>query len=241
MPVLGRIHSEQSFGASDGPGVRYVLFLQGCPLRCSCCHNPDTWCFEGGRQMSPQEVMEAVCRYTPFFGTRGGITVSGGEALMQQEFVTELFTLCRSQGIHTCLDTSGCCITAQTDALLEVTDLVLLDIKYTTDKDYLQYVGGGCSYGQVKQFLSLLQSKDVSVWLRQVTIPGKNDDMNNVRRLCNLAKNHSCVEKVELLPFKKLCIEKYQALNVDFPFQDIEEPAFDQMQELSRQLHKLLS
>ena len=138
---MGRVHSIQSLGTVDGPGVRCVVFMQGCPLRCGYCHNPDTWDLAGGEALSADEVFRRVKRLQPYFKNGGGLTVSGGEPLLQEAFTAELFSRCREAGIHTCLDTSGCIFTKDTEALLAVTDLVLLDIKMTTDEEYREYIG----------------------------------------------------------------------------------------------------
>ena len=164
----GRIHSVQSLGAADGPGVRAVVFMQGCPLRCTCCHNPDTWNFSGGRDAKAEELCTQLLRFAPYFGTDGGVTVSGGEPLCQADFVRRLFVRLHENGIHTALDTSGCLLTPAADALLAETDLVLLDWKYTDDAAYRRYVG--CGQAQVAAFLQRLQERQIPVWLRQVSI-----------------------------------------------------------------------
>ena len=137
----GRIHSIQTLGTLDGPGVRFVVFVQGCNLRCGCCHNPDTW-GAGGREVTPAEIAEKATRYGTYFGKDGGITVSGGEPLLQAEFVKELFEKCHERGINTCLDTSGSVLSDAVSALLDVTDRVLLDINYPTDEQFRAFVGG---------------------------------------------------------------------------------------------------
>lgn len=224
-------------GTVDGPGVRFVLFLQGCPLRCACCHNPDTWKIGGGSTVTVPEMMEKIRRFRPFFGEKGGVTVSGGEALLQEEFVTELFTACHAEGIHTCLDTSGYRITAATPALLAVTDLVLLDVKYATEADYRAYVGGSLS--SVLTFLELLEAMQLPTWIRQVIIPTKNDRPEQLVALSALLQPYSCIQKIELLPFHKLCIEKYQALGIPFPFIDLPTPTPEQMAALQAALPRL--
>ena len=138
--MKGYIHSVESFGTVDGPGIRYVVFMQGCPLRCGCCHNLDTWSFDGGTEYTPQQIVEKAIRYKEYFGKDGGITVSGGEPICQSEFVAELFRLCHEEGINTCLDTSGCILNDKIKDLLSVTDRVLLDIKYTKNELYQKHV-----------------------------------------------------------------------------------------------------
>ncbi len=221
--MTGRIHSIQSLGAVDGPGVRFVAFLQGCPLRCVCCHNPDTWERGGGTEYTPRELFEKALRFRSYFGERGGVTLSGGEPLWQAAFAAEFFSLCREAGIHTCLDTSGCVSGAEVSALLDVTDRVLLDIKYTSEEGYRRYVG--CSYRAVTDFLAALERRRIPTTLRQVIIPSLNDTEENIRALSALAKAHSAVDGVELLPFRKLCLTKYEAMGIPFPLADTPEPS----------------
>ncbi len=232
--MIGRIHSLQSLGTVDGPGVRFVVFLQGCNLRCGCCHNPDTWSIYEGTEIETDEIFARVLRCREYFGGKGGVTVSGGEPLLQADFVTELFSKCRKAGINTCLDTSGSIINEATSALLDVTDRVLLDIKYTTDKDYQENVG--CSITKPLMFLEELERRQIPTWLRQVTIPTKTDDTENILRLRNIANLHKCVEKVELLPFRKMCLVKYNALGITFPFGDLPEPSTETMEALNKLL-----
>lgn len=218
----GYIHSYQSMGTLDGPGIRFLVFLQGCPLRCGYCHNPDTWHKEDFKiEASPREVLDKALRYRSYFGETGGITLSGGEALLQAKFAKELFTLCREQGIHTCLDTSGCIVNDEVRALLEVTDLVLLDLKMTTEEDYRQYANG--SLEAVLKFLHLLEGRRKPAWIRQVIVPGFNDTPAAAAVLRSLLEGFSCIEKVEFLPFRKLCIEKYRKLSLPFPFEQYRE------------------
>ncbi len=232
--ILGKIHSIQTLGTLDGPGVRFVVFVQGCPLRCHCCHNPDTWDFIGGQEYTPVQILEKVKRYREYFGEKGGITISGGEPLCQPDFVYELFRLCKDNGINTCLDTSGCVINKDVKKLLGVTDRVLLDIKYTDDESYKNYVG--CSYSSVISFLELLDNTSINTTLRQVIIPTKNDDEENIRRLREIKERFSCVDSVELLPFKKICSTKYEAMQIEFPFLHIDEPGIEKMAELKNLL-----
>lgn len=229
--MRGRIHSFQSLGTVDGPGVRFVVFMQGCPLRCGCCHNPDTWDLSGGREYEASDVLSRILRCRDYFGKDGGVTVSGGEPLLQAEFVRELFLLCHENGISTCLDTSGCLLDDRVHALLDVTDRVLLDIKYTDEESYRKYVG--CSMEKPLFFLDELNRRQIPVWLRQVTIPGKSDDEANILRLREIARSHSCVDKVELLPFRKICQMKYDSMGIPFPFGDIPEPPRELMEKLN--------
>lgn len=218
----GFIHSYQSLGTVDGPGVRFVVYMQGCPLRCLYCHNPDTWQADQYEfTVSPEEVVKKAQRYREYFGVQGGITVSGGEALAQASFVKEVFIRCKEQGIHTCLDTSGCMFYEEIEQLLEVTDLVLLDIKMTTDEMYRAFTNSPMA--PVIRFLEELDRRSIKTWIRQVILPGVNDNKENAKRLKEILNTVTCVEKVEFLPFKKLCIEKYDRLGIKFAAQDYEE------------------
>ncbi len=226
----GYLHSIQSLGTVDGPGVRFVAFLQGCPLRCGCCHNPDTWDTAAGTAITPRELVDKALRYRTYWGAEGGITLSGGEPLLQTAFVREVFALCREAGIHTCLDTSGCVLDDEVKAVLSLTDRVLLDYKYVTDEAYRTHVG--CSLDGVQAFLSYLNGQNIPTTLRQVTIPTLNDTADAVLALKAVADAHPCVDKVELLPFRKICQVKYDQMGVDFPFAHLPEPTPEQMHEL---------
>ena len=229
---IGRVHSIQSMGTLDGPGVRFVIFLQGCPLRCKCCHNPDTWEYEGGKEYTADELIARALRFREYFGKQGGITVSGGEPLLQAEFVSELFTLAHQNGINTCLDTSGCILNASVKKLLNVTDRVLLDIKYTSDTLYRENVG--CSIDTPIEFLEYLNKQGILTTLRQVIIPTKNDGEDNVLALKEIAAAHKAVDKIELLPFRKICQVKYDNMGLDFPFSSLPEPSKEQMAHLEK-------
>ena len=232
--MIGKVHSIQTLGTLDGPGVRFVVFLQGCNLRCRCCHNPDTHSFDGGREYSPEEIVKEALRYREYFGSEGGTTLSGGEPLLQAEFAREVFSLCHESGINTCLDTSGSVINDSVVALLDECDRVLLDYKYVTDELYRENVG--CSIEAVKEFLELLQKKSIPTTLRQVIIPTKNDTLENVRTLGEVAKSHPCVDKIELLPFRKICQVKYDNLGIEFPFAHIPEPTKESMETLKKEI-----
>lgn len=230
----GIVNSIQSLGALDGPGIRFVVFMQGCNLRCGCCHNPDTWKIGDGKEYSAEEIVQRAVRYKEYFGSEGGITVSGGEPLLQAEFVKELFDLCHKEGINTCLDTSGSILNDSVKELLSVTDRVLLDIKYTQEHLYKKYVG--CSYSRVLDFLSYLDDNKIPVTLRQVIIPTLNDSEENVIKLKELIDAHSCIDKTELLPFKKICQVKYDKMEIEFPFSNLPQPTKELMEKLNNLL-----
>ncbi len=232
--VTGRIHSFQSLGTADGPGVRAVVFMQGCPLRCACCHNPDTWDFNGGTEVTPDEIFKKIKRLKNYFGEDGGVTVSGGEPLMQPEFIKELFTLCKTDGITTAIDTSGCVLNDKIKEVLKLTDTVLLDYKYITDELYKTKVGTEKS--KVDEFLSYLNSQNIDTWIRQVIIKDLNNNENSVKALKELKQKYPCIKKTELLPFKKLCIEKYEKLNIPFPLAETPETSKVEIEELEKYL-----
>ena len=236
--MIGKIHSFQSLGTVDGPGVRFVVFMQGCNLRCGCCHNPDTWSISGGEEFTAEEVVSRAERYREYFGEEGGITISGGEPLLQAEFCAEVFALCREKGINTCLDTSGSIFNPKVEELLEFTDRVLLDVKYTDGELYKSNVG--CELATVLGFLRELERRGIPTTLRQVIIPTLNDSEENIIRLKKIAEAHKCVDKIELLPFKKICEMKYEKLGISFPFAAIPEPSSDLMSKLSSAIKEYL-
>ena len=216
--MTGNIHSIQSLGAVDGPGVRYVVFMQGCPLRCIYCHNPDTWMAGGGTPTDVDELVRKALRFRPYWKNGGGVTVTGGEPLMQAEFVAEFFAKLHEHGVHTALDTSGAGSLARAERVLEHTDLVLCDLKFLTKADYFKYCRA--DFDQIQRFLQLAVVKNVPLWIRHVVVPGLTDGLNHLCRVKAVAEGYPNVEKLEFLPFHKLCIEKYERLGLEFPLKD---------------------
>lgn len=221
MDVTGRVHSFQSMGAVDGPGLRYVVFLQGCPLRCVCCHNPDTWDAAGGTPYTVEDVLQKVRRCRPYIFRTGGVTVTGGEPLAQPAFVAALFEALQAEGYHTALDTSGAGSLDSARAVLAHTDLVLADLKFTTEADYRANTRGSLTH--TLDFLTLTQEMGVPLWVRHVVIPGLTDGEAHIRALARLAGQFDNLQKVELLGFRKLCLEKYEAMGIPFPLADTPE------------------
>ncbi len=219
--MKGRVHSLMSLGGADGPGLRYVVFTQGCPLRCVYCHNPDTWDMSAGEAYDTGEIVRRILRCKPYFGSGGGVTLSGGEPLLQAEFAAKLFKELRAEGIHTALDTSGAVESAHTEAVLENTDLVICDIKFPDEEQYRRYTGGSLS--TVLKFLRLSESMGIPLWVRLVVVPGLTDSEECVRRVAALAKGFKNLKKIELLPFKKLCAPKYEALKIEFSMKNTPE------------------
>lgn len=231
MSISGKIHSIQSLGTVDGPGLRFVVFLQGCSLRCKCCHNPDTWELDGGTEYSPEEIVQRAIKCKEYFGEKGGITLSGGEPLLQAEFCSQVFKLCHEKGINTCLDTSGCVLNDGVRELLSHTDRVLLDFKYTSNKAYIENVG--CSMEKPLAFLEQLNAQSIPTTIRQVIIPTVNDSEESIAQLKKITGKYSCVDKIELLPFKKICQTKYDSMNIKFPFADKKTPTKETMDNLN--------
>ena len=178
--IMGRIHSVESFGSADGPGIRYIVFLQGCNMRCKYCHNPDTWKFEGGQLLPAQEVLQKAIRYKAYWKNNGGITVSGGEALLQIDFVLELFKLAKEKGISTCLDTSGSAFTrqgsfyAKFEELMKITDVFLLDIKHIDDEKHRNLTGR--TNANILDMAKCLSEHGKKIWIRHVLVPQITDD-----------------------------------------------------------------
>ena len=222
--MIGRIHSLESFGAVDGPGVRFVVFMQGCALRCKYCHNPDTWCLNGGTEYTPSAVLERMTRNITFYKT-GGLTVTGGEPLLQADFVSELFALAKAQKIHTCLDTSGITFdaknehrVAQIDSLLNSCDLVLLDIKHSDENEHIELTGA--SLNNPLDFAKHLCKRKTPVWIRHVIVPGITDNEQHLTKLGSIIAELDNVEKIELLPYHTMGIPKYERLGIDYVLKD---------------------
>ena len=227
--MTGRVHSIQSLGTLDGPGVRFVTFLQGCHLRCKCCHNPDTW-GAGGTEYSVEDVVNRVVRYRNYFGETGGVTVTGGEPLLQIDFVTELFTALKAKGINTCVDTSGITFRADNQAvvdkhkkLLEVADLFLLDIKHIDDEACKKLTGQ--SNQNTLAFAKFLSDNGKRMWIRQVLVPGITDDEESLSRVRQFIDSLQTVEKVEVLPYHTLGLVKYEKLGIEYPLKGLEAPS----------------
>ncbi len=219
-------------GAVDGPGMRCTVFMQGCPLRCVYCHNPDTWKPSGGTEMTSKELFRKLYRLAPYFAAGGGVTVSGGEPLMQAEFVTELFKPLRATGIHTALDTSGIIAGERAEDLLEHTDLVIADIKFASAEEYKTHTGADMN--TVMEFLRLTERMNIPLWVRHVVVPNLNDNAEDMRQISELAGGFSNLKKLEFLPFHNMCREKYEELNIDFPLKDTPNMSKERLAELEK-------
>jgi len=222
--MVGYIHSKETFGTVDGPGIRYVLFLQGCPMRCKYCHNPDTWLINSGDTVSPGEIIEEFLRNRDFY-VNGGITVSGGEPLLQTEFVTELFTLAKRNGIHTCIDTSGISFsennTSEFDKLISLTDLVMLDIKHISDKMHKELTGHGNK--SILAFARYLSERNVPLCIRHVLVPGITDNPEDLEMLGEFIGTLKSLRSLDVLPYHTMGVQKYTALKIPYPLEGIPE------------------
>ncbi|QFU23327.1 pyruvate formate lyase 1-activating protein [Shewanella eurypsychrophilus] len=233
MTVKGRIHSLESFGTVDGPGIRFIAFMQGCLMRCQYCHNRDTWDLHAGREVEVDELMEQIISYRPFLeASGGGVTASGGEAILQAPFVSELFAACKKEGIHTCLDTNGFVrkYTPIIDELLDNTDLVLLDIKHIDDQKHIDLTQ--VSNHRTLDFAKYLHKKQQKTWIRYVVVGGFTDDIDSARRLAEFIKPMNNVEKIELLPYHELGKHKWEAMGQEYQLDNISPPSSETMEQI---------
>ena len=221
--ALARVHSTETFGTLDGPGIRYVIFLQGCPMRCLYCHNPDTWQTDGGILMSVEEIISEFEKNRAFY-SRGGITVSGGEPLLQIDFLIELFERAHEHGIHTCIDTSGITYSetnaeyvAKLDRLMRVTSLVMLDIKHTDSECHRTLTGHGNE--NIIAFLRYLEKRNVPLWVRRVAVEGYTDSPSELFALGELIGGLKNLKALDVLPYHTLGVSKYRELGIDYPLE----------------------
>lgn len=228
--LIGRVHHTESFGTVDGPGIRYIVFMQGCLMKCKYCHNRDSWDLHGGKEMTVEDIMHDVRDYIHFIkSSGGGITVSGGEPTLQAEFVTELFKACREEGIHTCLDSNGFMRVHNSaiDDLLDVTDLVLLDLKSMDDEKHIDLTKVSNRYAI--QFAEMLAERNIPVWIRDVIVEGYTDTPESVRALGAFIKDMKNIERVELLPYHEMGVHKWYAMGESYPFENIKPPTKERM------------
>lgn len=221
--MKGKIHSIETFGSVDGPGIRFVVFTKGCPMRCKYCHNPDTWSMDGADEMSIDEIMDRYNKNRAFY-RNGGITVSGGEPLMQMDFVTELFKRCKDEGIHTCLDTSGVTFTPDNtekfDELVKYTDLVMLDIKHIDPNEHIDLTSQ--KLDNILEFAKYLDKKDVALWIRHVVVPGITDKEEYLHKLGLFIGSLENVKALDVLPYHTMGVNKYKALGMEYPLEGVE-------------------
>lgn len=236
--TLGRVHSVESFGSADGPGVRYIVFLKGCNMRCKYCHNPDTWakCGEndGAKLMTPQEVLKTAMRYKAYWKQTGGITVSGGEALLQIDFVTELFKLAKEKGVNTCLDTSGNPFTVEEpffgkfNELMKYTDLFMLDIKHIDDEEHKKLTGQ--TNKNILDMAQYLSKNGKKMWIRHVLVHGITTDERYLKQLREFIDTLKTVDRVEVLPYHTLGVFKWKELGIPYQLDGVEPPTKEQIE-----------
>ncbi|MBR3889186.1 pyruvate formate lyase-activating protein [bacterium] len=227
--ILGNIHSLESCGTVDGPGIRFVVFMQGCPMRCQYCHNPDTWTTDENQKMSVEDIMSRYNSVKEFLHN-GGITVTGGEPMMQMEFVTELFKTAKAQGVHTAIDTSGILFnknnTEKVDELLKYTDLVLLDLKHIDDEEHKKLTSH--SNKNILDFAQYLSDKEIPMWVRHVVIPTITYNDEYLARLGKYLHNLKNLKAIDVLPYHTMAVPKYEKLGMTYPLADI--PALEREQ-----------
>ena len=231
--IKGRIHSVESFGSADGPGVRYIVFLKGCNMRCQYCHNPDTWAKDGGELMTPEEVLKKALRYKTYWKEKGGITVSGGEALLQIDFVTELFRLAKEKGVNTCLDTSGNPFSMEEpfkskfDELMKYTDLFMLDIKHMDDAAHRKLTGQ--TNQNILEMAAYLSDHGKAMWIRHVLVPGITTEEDELHRLRSFLDTLKTVERVEVPPYHTLGVFKWKELGIPYQLEGVDPPTKEQI------------
>lgn len=234
--ILGNIHSLESFGSADGPGVRYIIFLRGCNMRCKYCHNPDTWAKKDGNMlMTADEVLQKALRYKNYWKNNGGITVSGGEALLQIDFLIELFRKAKEKGIHTTLDTSGNPFTRENpffekfNVLMKYTDLFMLDIKHIDDECHKKLTG--CSNKNILDMANYLSDNNKDMWIRHVLVPGITDSKEQLTNLKEFISTLNSVKKVEILPYHTLGVFKWEELGIPYGLENVNPPTKEQIEE----------
>ena len=229
----GFVHSVESFGSVDGPGIRFLIFLQGCPMRCQFCHNPDSWKTGIGEERTADELLDQAERFRAYWGDNGGITVSGGEALLQIDFLLELFEKAKQRGIGTCLDTSAQLFTRKSpffekfERLMELTDTVLLDIKHIDDEEHRKLTRH--SNANILDCARYLSEIDKPVWIRHVLIPGITDKDEYLVRLRDFLSTLHNIERIEVLPYHTLGVYKYEKLGIDYCLKDVQPPAAERV------------
>lgn len=233
MSITGRVHSVETCGTVDGPGIRYIVFMQGCLMRCKYCHNRDTWDVDGGNEKTVQDIMGDMLSYRHFIeASGGGITASGGEATLQAEFVTELFKACKAEGIHTCLDTNGFSRAHEEkiEKLLDQSDLVMLDIKQMDDTKHIDLTK--VSNRHCKEFALRLQERNQPTWVRYVVVGGYTDDEASAHELAKFLEPMKNIERVELLPYHELGKHKWEAMGEKYELNEVHPPSKETMEQI---------
>lgn len=231
--MTGRVHSIESFGLVDGPGVRSVVFLQGCSMRCQYCHNPDTWSAKDGEEWEPEQLFQKLYRFSPYWKNKGGITVSGGEAMLQVEFVTDLFTIAKKYQVHTALDTSGAPFREEEEylqkfqKLMDVTDLFILDMKEMDPVRHKKLTGRDNQ--NILRLAEYLSDHRKPMWIRHVLVPGLTDSEDSLQVLYDFLQTLDCVERVEILPYHTMGVHKWEAMGLSYPLEHVLPPTAEEV------------
>jgi len=229
--MIGYINKLETMSTVDGPGLRVAVFMQGCNLRCKFCHNPETWALNKGIKYTPEELCNTILKYKNYIED-GGVTFSGGEPLLQEEFLLEVLKLCKKNNLHTCIDTTGSNFTSE--EILNYTDLVLLDIKALDNKSYIDMTGKNME--DFWKFLKVYEEPKKDVWIRQVIIPSINDNEEYILNLKELLKPYKCIRKIELLPYHTMAISKYKELGIPYRLEHIKSMDKEKCIELENKL-----
>lgn len=239
--VKGFVHSIESFGSVDGPGIRFLIFLQGCPMRCQFCHNPDSWKTGVGEEWSTNDLLDKAERFRGYWGDKGGITVSGGEALLQIDFLLELFEKAKQRGINTCLDTSAQLFTRKGiffekfERLMQVTDTILLDIKHIDEEEHRKLTKhSNINILDCARYLSEIHK---AVWIRHVLIPGITDREDYLMQLRDFLKTLDNIQRIDVLPYHTMGINKYEKLGIDYPLKEVRPPTQERVENAKRILN----
>ena len=239
--MIGHIHSTESFGAADGPGVRFIVFMQGCPMRCRYCHNPDTWKMDGGDEVTADEILKRALRFKPYWGKDGGITISGGEPLLQIDFVIELFKKAKELGINTCIDTAGNPFTKEEpffskfEELMKYTDLLLLDLKEINPTRHKDLTGFDNS--NIIEMAKYLSEINKPVWIRHVLVPEHSDFDEDLDALGDFIDTLSNVDRVEILPYHTLGKFKWENLGIPYTLESISPPSAERIENAKQRIH----
>lgn len=233
--IKGRVHSIETFGTVDGPGIRFIVFMQGCPLKCKYCHNRDTWDAKGGKEYTTDELITEVLKYSSYMKfSGGGLTVSGGEATLQPEFVAELFAKAKKNGIHTCLDTSGFVDIDKIDPILDNTDLVLLDLKHMIDDKAKDLTG--VTIQKTLKLAKHLDERNIPVWIRHVLVPGITDDRENLEALGKFVSTLNNVNRLELLPYHTIGVHKWESMGIEYELKGVPDATPEDIKKASQVL-----
>lgn len=238
--IKGYVHSLETFGLVDGPGVRFVVFLQGCSLRCQFCHNPETW-HSGGEEWTADKLWQRVFRYKQYWKSNGGVTVSGGEPLLQIDFLNEFFKLAKKAGVHTALDTAGQPFTTEPEwlekfkTLANNTDLVLLDLKLMDEEGHKVLTGK--TNQNILEMARWLSENGIKMWIRHVLVPGITDDEDDLKKMYEFISTLKTVERVEVLPYHTLGLAKWVSMGIKYPLDGVKVPTEEQIKRAEKILH----